>query len=149
MARDRGDVAVAFQLPLYPMIDDRNATESARDNDAPVWNEKHNRLGWRLYLGDLAAATSRSTRPRRGRPTTPASADGHLRGRPRSLPRRDDRLRRGPACRRRAGGVPTLPACYHGFDGIGAETKVGREANAFVHEQFTHAVDTRFAPQTG
>lgn len=52
-ARDRQEVAVAFQLPLYPMIDDRNDTPSALDNNAPVWNWKSNETGWKLYLGEL------------------------------------------------------------------------------------------------
>src|SRR5690606_30824760 len=37
-ARDRGEVNLAFQMPLYPMIDDRMVTESAGDNNAYVWN---------------------------------------------------------------------------------------------------------------
>lgn len=31
LARDRGEVNIAFQMPLYPMIDDRD-TDSSRDN---------------------------------------------------------------------------------------------------------------------
>ncbi|MGI9614157.1 MAG: alpha/beta hydrolase [Acidimicrobiales bacterium] len=52
-ARDKGEVNIAFQMPIFPMIDDRNNSESAKDNDAPVWNEHTNELGWKLYLGDL------------------------------------------------------------------------------------------------
>src|SRR3546814_1812257 len=33
LARDRGDVNIAFQIPLYPMIDDRMDSESASDSD--------------------------------------------------------------------------------------------------------------------
>lgn len=148
MARDRGDVRVAFQLPLYPMIDDRNETESARDNDAPVWNEKHNRLGWRLYLGDRTgddvpkyAAPARETNYADLPPT--ATFVGDL------DPFRDET--RQYVENLRAAGVDVefrlFPGCYHGFDGIRADSTVGREANAFVHQQFTSAVDSRFAPQ--
>ena len=35
------------------MIDDRMNTKSAIDNEDPVWNSKHNKLAWKLYLGDL------------------------------------------------------------------------------------------------
>lgn len=49
-ARDRGEIAVAFQMPLYPMLDDRD-TESSRDNHAPVWNTRRNHRGWKAYLG--------------------------------------------------------------------------------------------------
>lgn len=48
-ARDRGDVNIAFQMPLYPMLDDRD-TDSSRDNHAPVWNTKRNHAAWKLYL---------------------------------------------------------------------------------------------------
>lgn len=52
-ARDTGAVNVAFQMPLYPMLDDRMQTASMRDNDAPVWNERKNHYAWKLYLGAL------------------------------------------------------------------------------------------------
>lgn len=51
-ARDKGEINIAYQMPLYPMIDDRD-TESSRDNHAPVWNTKLNHKGWKAYLGDL------------------------------------------------------------------------------------------------
>ena len=49
MARDRGEVSVAFQLPLYPMLDDR-PTDSSRDNHGRIWNTRKNRFAWKLYL---------------------------------------------------------------------------------------------------
>jgi len=49
LAHDRGEVRVAFQMPLYPMLDDRD-TPSSRDNHAPNWNTKRNRRAWRRYL---------------------------------------------------------------------------------------------------
>lgn len=48
-ARDSGEVSVAFQMPLYPMLDDRD-TESSHDNHGRVWNTRRNHLAWRLYL---------------------------------------------------------------------------------------------------
>ena len=53
MARDKGEVNIAFQMPLYPMIDDRMNTMSAINNNAPIWNSKSNRLGWKMYLREL------------------------------------------------------------------------------------------------
>ena len=47
--RDTEEVNVAFQMPLYPMLDDRD-TESSRDNHGRVWNTRRNHLAWRLYL---------------------------------------------------------------------------------------------------
>jgi acetyl esterase/lipase len=52
MARDWGKVNIAYQMPLYPMLDDRMITASARDNDAPWWNSQMNAAAWQLYLGD-------------------------------------------------------------------------------------------------
>lgn len=52
-ARDKKEVNIAFQMPLYPMIDARMKTDSERDNDAPVWDYKANELAWKMYLGDL------------------------------------------------------------------------------------------------
>lgn len=48
-ARDRGEVNIACQMPLYPMLDDRD-TDSSRNNHAPVWNTKRNHEAWKLYL---------------------------------------------------------------------------------------------------
>lgn len=51
-ARDLDEVRIAFQMPLYPMIDDRD-TDSSRDNNSPIWNTKRNHYAWKAYLGDL------------------------------------------------------------------------------------------------
>ena len=48
-ARDTGAVRVAFQMPLYPMLDDRN-TESSRNNHGRVWNTRKNHFAWACYL---------------------------------------------------------------------------------------------------
>ena len=52
LARDRGEVRVAFQMPIYPMLDDRD-TLSSRDNHAPVWNTRRNHAAWKQYLKGL------------------------------------------------------------------------------------------------
>ena len=52
LARDRGLNLIDLQIPLYPMLDDRD-TESSIDNDAPVWNTKSNHAAWKIYLGEL------------------------------------------------------------------------------------------------
>ncbi|MGO9265891.1 MAG: alpha/beta hydrolase [Candidatus Binataceae bacterium] len=52
LTRDRGEVQIAFQLLIYPMIDDRNATPASYAiTDPRMWNRESNRLGWRAYLG--------------------------------------------------------------------------------------------------
>ncbi|WP_230678540.1 alpha/beta hydrolase [Lacticaseibacillus zhaodongensis] len=49
--RDKGEVPLAFQMPLYPMLDDRPTTSSV-DNDEPIWNSWSNQNAWQMYLGD-------------------------------------------------------------------------------------------------
>jgi acetyl esterase/lipase len=52
LVRDRKEVPVAFQLLIYPMIDDRNVTPASHAiTDPRVWNRESNRLGWKAYLG--------------------------------------------------------------------------------------------------
>jgi len=52
LARDRREVQVAFQLLIYPMIDDRNVTPASYAiTDPRVWHRESNRLGWKAYLG--------------------------------------------------------------------------------------------------
>ena len=53
LARDRGEVPVAFQLLDCPMIDDRQTTSSSRLDGLPIWSRESNEFGWRSYLGDL------------------------------------------------------------------------------------------------
>lgn len=52
-ARDKGEVPVAFQWLIYPMIDDR--TGSSRQMPphlgAYLWSSKQNRFGWESLLG--------------------------------------------------------------------------------------------------
>ena len=52
LARDRGEVNIAFQMPLYPMLDHRD-TDSSRDNHGISWNTKRNHAAWKLYLRDI------------------------------------------------------------------------------------------------
>ena len=52
-ARDMKDVHIAFQMPISPMLDDRMESESAKENNAPVWDSRKNRVAWELYLRDM------------------------------------------------------------------------------------------------
>ncbi|MFN8443761.1 MAG: alpha/beta hydrolase [Caldilineaceae bacterium] len=52
LVRDRGEIKICFQLPIYPMIDDRNVTPSSREITEPkVWNRQSNLLAWKAYTG--------------------------------------------------------------------------------------------------
>ncbi len=53
LARDRGEMAIAFQLLQCPMLDDRQASASSRYDDLLVWTRESNAFGWQCYLGAL------------------------------------------------------------------------------------------------
>ena len=55
-ARDKKEVNIAFQMPLYPMLDHRD-TDSSRKNYRLPWNTFFNHIAWDLYLQDLEEVT--------------------------------------------------------------------------------------------
>ena len=56
MARDKGFPRICFQMPLYPMIDDRNETPSSYEiMDVGVWDREGNVEAWQWYLGGKSA----------------------------------------------------------------------------------------------
>lgn len=150
-ARDKGEVAVAFQMPLYPMLDDRMRTASMTDNDAPAWNARSNDAGWRLYLGDLFGG------PQVPDYAAPARA-ANLSGLPPACtfvggvdPFCDettayfDRLRESGTPAR----VRVFEGCFHGFDVICPRSRAAREATAFLMNCFRSAIEHDFARQPG
>lgn len=57
MVRDKGGPAICFQMPLYPMIDNRNVTHSSYEitSSKAAWNRGHNIAAWKMYLGEDAS----------------------------------------------------------------------------------------------
>jgi acetyl esterase/lipase len=53
LARDRGEVPLAFVLLDCPMLDDRQQTPSISADGLYVWSSGSNDFGWRSYLGEL------------------------------------------------------------------------------------------------
>jgi acetyl esterase/lipase len=51
LARDRGEIPIAFQCLIYPMIDDRPPAERHPYTGEFIWNAKSNSFGWSCYLG--------------------------------------------------------------------------------------------------
>ncbi|MBK1812196.1 alpha/beta hydrolase [Clostridium sp. YIM B02505] len=148
-ARDKGEVNIAFQMPLYPMIDDRMTTDSAKDNDAPVWNSKSNFIGWKLYLGSLFgtesvpcyAAAARSEDYTSLPPT--ATFVGNLE------PFRDETIQYVENLK--MAGIPVdfkiFDGCYHGFDQICPKAEVTKKAHEFLVNSFKYATENYFAEQ--
>lgn len=68
LARDRKGPKIFFQMPLYPMLDDRNITPSSYEiTDEGSWNRGTNLSAWEMYLKNykgketpIYAAPSRS-----------------------------------------------------------------------------------------
>jgi acetyl esterase/lipase len=56
LARDRGGPALAFMMPIYPMIDDTSSTPSSQEiTDIGIWDRDGNIEAWGWYLGGQAA----------------------------------------------------------------------------------------------
>ena len=133
-ARDRGEYALAFQLLIYPMLDDRTgSTHPAPEHIGHfLWNSGSNRFGWESLLGMAP-----------GSPNPPAG----------SVPARVKDLSGLPptfigvgaldlfvdedvdyARRLIAAGVSTellvVPGAYHGFNGVVPKASVSVRFNA-------------------
>lgn len=57
-ARDRGEIALAGQALVYPMLDDRTGSTARKPPHigAVLWNEQRNRFGWEALLGVQAGS---------------------------------------------------------------------------------------------
>lgn len=52
LARDRGEIPLAAQLLVYPMLDDRTVEREDLNNPGlRLWNQSSNKYGWSAYLG--------------------------------------------------------------------------------------------------
>ncbi|MER2564245.1 MAG: alpha/beta hydrolase [Myxococcaceae bacterium] len=61
VAHDRKEVRPAFQLLVYPMLDDRTATRTDLDlRNVRVWTQGSNTFAWSVYLGHAPGAPSAS-----------------------------------------------------------------------------------------
>jgi acetyl esterase/lipase len=135
LARDRAEVDVAFQLLIYPMLDDRQITPSSQWID-PIWPPSANHYGWSAYLGATKggdavpayAAPARATDLSRLPSTLIAvgAIDGFS----------DEDI--DYAVRLRHAGVPTelhvYPGMPHGFDALLPNLPLAQRANRDVEE---------------
>lgn len=149
MARDKGEVSVAFQMPLYPMLDDRMTTPSAQNNNAPVWNSAANEIGWQLYLGELFGtdAVPSYAAPARELDFSKLPPAYSLVG---SIEPFCDETKEYFAQLNSAGVEATLdvyPGCFHAFDMMCAKTQVAQEATAACLKAFLYAASHYYAPQ--
>lgn len=135
MARDKGEIEIVFQMPLYPMIDDRNVTPSSyeinEENLPKAWNREANEIAWKMYLSNNASdQISYYAAPSRAKDLTglpPAyTCVGQL------DPFRDETLEY--VARLAQAGVPVefhlYPGCFHGFDSIFNNVEISRRARS-------------------
>ena len=146
-ARDTGKVNVAFQMPLYPMLDDRD-TETSRDNHGRVWNTWKNHFGWRCYL----RGTDRETLPPYAAPARVENMEGLppaytfvSTGEP-FYAETLEYIRRLKDC-----GIPASVDVYetdmHAFDMMRPKDALSIEAARRFNESFAYAQAHYFAPQ--
>ena len=146
-ARDTGKVNVAFQMPLYPMLDDRD-TETSRDNHGRVWNTWKNHFGWRCYL----RGTDREALPPYAAPARIESMEGLppaytfvSTGEP-FYAETLEYIRRLKAC-----GIPASADVYetdmHAFDMMRPKDALSIEAARRFNESFAYAQANYFAAQ--
>lgn len=145
-ARDKGEVKIAFQMPLYPMIDDRD-TDSSRDNHGISWDTRRNHAAWKLYLRSVD-----------GEPT------------PYAVPARQTDFSGLPPAYTFVGDkepfycetltfietlnaaniparVDVYPTGLHAFDMLLPFRKISRQAIAEFEKQYLYAAEHYFAPQ--
>ena len=144
--KDIGGVNIAFQMPLYPMIDDRD-TETSRDNHAPVWNTRRNHSAWRKYLrgvdGDVPAYAAPARREDySGLPpayTFVSTVEPFYAETMAFI----DNLRRAGV----EAGIDVYPGLFHAFDMMLPCLKVSKQAGAEFDRRFEYAAEHYFAIQ--
>ena len=147
--RDTGDVSIAFQMPLYRMLDDRMTTESMQGHDAPIWNEKSNVNAWKLYLGDDYATDNVSKYAAPARETDYSSLPPTLTYIGTVDPFYDETLIYVENLKNAGVDVRlmTLDGCFHGFDLFSYSTPA-KQAREFLVEGFVYATENYTAPQS-
>jgi len=148
-ARDKGEVAIAFQMPLYPMLDDRMTSSSSRANNAPVWNSRSNYNSWKIYLGELFGSTNVSPY------AAPARAKDYSKLPPAATfvgelePFRDEVIQYVENLRQ--ADVPVdfqiFKGCYHAFEQVCPKAEISQKAFAFIENSFKYATENYFAEQ--
>jgi Esterase/lipase len=148
-ARDKCEVFIAFQMPLYPMLDDRMTSESSKDNNAPAWDSKSNFNGWKLYLGELFGS------PNVPYYAAPARAEDYRNLPPAATfvgdlePFRDETIQYVENLRKAGVSVDfqIYKGCYHAFEQICPKAEISKKAITFIINSFKYAVEHYFAEQ--
>lgn len=143
-ATDTNDVKIAFQIPIYPMLDDRQNTESAKDNNSAGWNARSNKMGWSKYLGSLE--TNQSAIPAYA---APARAKDYSKLPPTITfvgdlePFRDETIAYVKNLERNE--IPVsfklFKGCYHAFEVLFPKLEISKEAWSFLLTSYSNYTD--------
>lgn len=145
--KDYGGVQIAFQMPLYPMLDCED-TETSRNNHAPVWNTKRNHYGWNRYLRGLCGqeipcyASPAQRKDFAGLPpayTFVCTAEPFY---AETLAYIENLQKAGIPAQ-----VDVYPGLFHAFDMLLPFLKVSRQVAARFEEAFDYALRHCFASQ--
>jgi acetyl esterase/lipase len=122
LARDRGEVALAFQLLVYPMLDDQSSM-TAENPNYRLWNTRSNHFGWTAYLGNADPQVAVPGR----RADLSGLAPAWIGVGTHDLFHDEDLAY---AERLRSAGVPcqveVIPGAFHGFDRVAAKAHVSQ-----------------------
>lgn len=146
LARERGEIKIAFQMPLYPMLDDRD-TDSSRDNHGFPWNTALNHRSWRRYLRSVSGEVPAYAAPARCLdysvlpPAYTFVGDGEL-FYCETLTYVENLRDAGVEAR-----VDVYHSSFHAFDMLLPFRKLSRAAIAAFERQYQYAAEHYFAPQ--
>lgn len=143
LARDRKEISVAYQMLIYPMIDDTNV-QSAKQakNDFYVWSRANNLAGWQAYLGKkfgadnvpIYAAPSRAKKLAGLPPAYISVGDMDL------FLLEDLDYARKLAQADVAVELHVYPGAFHGFDTLASAAVISQRANHDVYRALKHAL---------
>ena len=146
--KDIGGVKIAFQMPLYPMLDNED-TETSQNNHAPVWNTRRNHYGWACYLCGIRkepvpayAAPARRT-DYAGLPPAYSFVSTAEPFYAETLTYIENLKQAGVAA-----SVDVYPGLFHAFDMLLPFLKFSRRAAAAFEAHFERAMHSCFAEQT-
>lgn len=128
-SHDRGEIPVAFQLLVYPMLDDRTVVRANLPAHLRMWTAKSNELGWRTYLGAQpgSAGVSHYAAPARRADLTGLPPAWIGVGTLDLFHDEDVEYARRLAAAGTRCELQVVPGAFHGFDQLFSKTPVVRE----------------------
>ncbi|MCC5581734.1 alpha/beta hydrolase [Microtetraspora sp. AC03309] len=137
LVRDRAAATPLFQLLMYPMLDDRNTTDSSHEiTDIGIWDRSTNILAWQAILGDRAGTEDVTSYCAASRATDLAGLPPTFIGVGELDVFRDENL--DYAARLRAHGVSVelhlYPGAYHAFDLFAPQSHVATSFHHTLHD---------------